>query len=223
MDLRLLVEKNQFRIHIPLKKCFVPKSQVPSPKSQVPSPKAKRLKRGFTLIEMMVVIGIIAILAMWAIPGVKKVYNDFKMRGTIDKIDMLASAMRSCYLVFNETIQIDGGGYGYVDLRMLPFVAGGGKRSVVDNRYGNVYVRMYFPEMELPLLDYWYAVGDFYFWIGLRKDKPLGYDEFLRKLAKKGYITQEKVTGGSNYLHVYLPERKKYTSGEISPYTKWFQ
>ena len=167
---------------------------------------------------MMVVIGIIAILSAVVAPGVKKIYSDYKMRDTIDKIDTLASAMRSCYLVFNETLQCDEGGYGYVDPRMLPFVPGGGDETEIHN-WGNIYKRMYFPEMELSLFNAWYAVGDFYFWIFTGGGKPLGYDEFLRKLAKKGYITMEE----NEYLFIHLPERKNYTGHQLSPYTKWFQ
>ena len=57
---------------------------------------------GFTLIEMMVVIALIAIVVAFASPGLKKAYEDFKVNETIDRISTFISSYRSYYLIRNE-------------------------------------------------------------------------------------------------------------------------
>ena len=205
-----------------------------------------RLINGFTLIEMMVVIGIIAILGVIAMPGLKKIYSDYKIRETVNTIDTLASSMRSCYLVFNETIPIDTGSAWGVDPRMFPFVLGGGEENKENtfHRYSgryhlgtqyylieHLYKKLHFhpgwftlfidPTKSLGYLNPWCAMGDFSFQFSSRNVNPADYNEFLWRLEKKGYIIEE----GANYnLKVYLPERKNdYTSIAGSPYMLWFQ
>ena len=164
---------------------------------------------------MMVVIGIIAILGAVVVPGFKKAYSDYKMMDTINKVDTLASAMRSCYLVFNKTIRQDSSGFAFVDPRMLVFVQGGGGKET-DNRYGHLYRRLLFPQMTLTFWsnDPWCSVGDFYIQIQTRGNKPLGYDKFLNKLTKGGCTTEER----GDWLYIYLPERENYPFSIVSPY-----
>ena len=50
----------------------------------------------------MVVIGIIAIVAGWAIPGLKRAYEDFKINETFDHIDTFISSLKAYYLVMSE-------------------------------------------------------------------------------------------------------------------------
>ena len=57
---------------------------------------------GFTLIEMMVVIGLIAIIGAWAVPGLKKAYEGFKFAETFDHLDTFRSSFRAYYLIMNE-------------------------------------------------------------------------------------------------------------------------
>lgn len=57
--------------------------------------------RGFTLIEMLVVIGIIAIVTMSAIPSLKGIYRDFRVRQTLEEVDTFITGMRSHYLIMN--------------------------------------------------------------------------------------------------------------------------
>ena len=61
-----------------------------------------RFRSAFTLIEMMVVIGIIALLAYGAAPGIKKAYEDFQLRKDLEFLDMLISSTRTYELVMNE-------------------------------------------------------------------------------------------------------------------------
>ena len=72
---------------------------------------------------MMVVIGIIAILGVMVVPGIKKAYGDFKIRETYDRIDSVISSMRSFYLVFNEPPSADFYLNTHADPRLAPFLS----------------------------------------------------------------------------------------------------
>ena len=56
----------------------------------------------FTLIELMVVVGIITILGVIVGPGLKKAYDDFYLRKTLSDADELVHGIRSYYLIYNE-------------------------------------------------------------------------------------------------------------------------
>ena len=62
----------------------------------------KRMHKGFTLIELMLVVGIIAILAAIAIPA----YQDFTIRTKVAELVLTAGAFRT---TVSEKAQQDGG------------------------------------------------------------------------------------------------------------------
>lgn len=61
-----------------------------------------KVKKGFTLIELMVVIGVISIVGIVIGPGLKKTYEDFKIKQTVDEVFTLINTCRAHYLIFNE-------------------------------------------------------------------------------------------------------------------------
>ncbi|MDR0647173.1 MAG: prepilin-type N-terminal cleavage/methylation domain-containing protein [Puniceicoccales bacterium] len=68
--------------------------------SESPSPSVTR--KGFTLIEIVVTLCIVAILTAIAIPGFRKATEDFRLNSTLeDTVDIL-KACRNYYLIFNE-------------------------------------------------------------------------------------------------------------------------
>ena len=57
---------------------------------------------GFTLFEMLVVIGIIALVSSVAVPAFKKSVDGVKINKTLDDIKVLMNGYRTYYLIFNE-------------------------------------------------------------------------------------------------------------------------
>lgn len=51
---------------------------------------------------MLVVIGMIAIVTAIAMPSLRGIYRDFRMRQTLSELDTFTGGLRSCYLIMNE-------------------------------------------------------------------------------------------------------------------------
>ena len=88
--------------------------------------KSKRLIGGFTLIEMMVVIGIIAILGAVVIPGFRSLYRMYKTYEVYHQADTLFRTLLAYYIVMNEdsgsTPHIMNGMENCILKRFTPFL-----------------------------------------------------------------------------------------------------
>lgn len=60
---------------------------------------------GFTLLEMLVVIGLLVIVTTVAVPQFKKCFDDIHLNKSLDDLDSLLQSTRSYYLVMNEIPQ----------------------------------------------------------------------------------------------------------------------
>lgn len=127
---------------------------------------------GFTLMELMFVVGIIVIVGIVVAPGLKKAYDGYNVTKTVEEARSLLNSVRSYYLTYNElpvdqdpglcekkfsyfipsyffaktekTLKNNGRGY---DLVIKPY---GGTSYDLDTWYGQndlktTSVTMYFP------------------------------------------------------------------------------
>jgi prepilin-type N-terminal cleavage/methylation domain-containing protein len=77
-------------------------------------------RNGFTLVEIIVALCIVAILTAIAVPGFRKATEDFRLNATLeDTVDIL-KAFRAYYLIFNE-FPPDASNSG-IPSRLRPFV-----------------------------------------------------------------------------------------------------
>jgi prepilin-type N-terminal cleavage/methylation domain-containing protein len=76
-------------------------------------------RNGFTLIEVVVTLCIVAILTAIAIPGFKKATEDFRLNATLEDTVDIMKACRAYYLIFNEW-PADAG--DNIETKLCPFV-----------------------------------------------------------------------------------------------------
>ena len=60
-------------------------------------------KKGFTLVELLAVISIMALLVIMAMPKIIDIYNNTKKRSFINEVNSLLNAAKSTYV--NESIK----------------------------------------------------------------------------------------------------------------------
>ena len=179
-------------------------SQVTSHKSQVTSHKSKRLRRGFTLIEMMVVIGIIAILSTFVVPGIKKAYTDFKLSIIFDRVDTIMSGMRSAYLIFSAPPAAVDSTYFYCDPKFAHFLP----HDWVDPsktfvQSGRECWRLEIPDLYTRPLSCYYSLPRFEMRLCNSTSRPYYFDYLVNMSRRKGYLTTDSPTE----IHIYLPEK----------------
>ena len=149
---------------------------------------------GFTLIEMMVVIGVIAIVVSWAVPGIKKVYGDFRIMQTYDYIDTVLSAQRAFYLIFNEKPDLNQAPVlGTIELRAVPFLPAAWVKSATWVQNGKSFWHL----IENPLYLFECIKGGI-FRVYLRYNDvrfsatiPYYLDDLRARYVKKGYRIQD--------------------------------
>lgn len=147
---------------------------------------------GFTLIEMMVVIGIIAIITLWAVPGIRKAYEDFKFRQTFDELNTFVSSFRAFYLVQNEFPADSGNNYiktYYAWCLPSSYYT----RTVQDSQY-RLNVQPY--KATSYDVDNWFHNSDQSFFVSIYKHTTAN-GWFPRLQEKYPYFSVIKTNGGS--------------------------
>ena len=173
-----------------------------------------KILSGFTLIEMMVVIGIIAILGAVIVPGFKKIYSDFRMMETYNMLDSILSSMRSFYLIRNEqtwTIY-----YSKIEERLFPFLSGewlevknhfwgisnyGTHPKLYDTKYVKRFYKI--PDSYNP----WYSTDGhkFCFRFYYKNGEPPYYlDDLIERYRERGYKVYHN---GYDMINIFFPER----------------
>ena len=164
----------------------------------------------------MVVIGIIAILSAFVVPGIKKAYSDFKIRETCDLLDTLASAKRSYYLIYNEQHGVPNGPHSNINEELLPFLSPQLMKFVDkykgDERWGHKWrtfylykhlylfyqrkqIYLHFIRQVVVFEPEWYGDSTFF-------DRVYYLDDMLKWFCKRGYRAKKS----GNCAWISLPE-----------------
>ena len=98
-------------------------------------------KNGFTLLEMLIVIGLLVIVTTVAIPQFKKSFDDIHINKTLDDLDSLLQSTRSYYLVMNEFPEDRRPGRMPIDANWVFQSNFLGSKEKVDEEYYNLIVK----------------------------------------------------------------------------------
>jgi prepilin-type N-terminal cleavage/methylation domain-containing protein len=96
----------------------------------------RRPERGFTLVEMLVVVGIVAVMAMVALPNISQYIRNYRIRGAAQQVAGELQTARSKAIMTNTNagpgvvggvsfVVVDADSYRYVQEDLLVDVAAG--------------------------------------------------------------------------------------------------
>jgi type IV pilus assembly protein PilA len=106
--------------------------------------KLNRSKKGFTLVEIMIVVVIIGLLAAMAIPALEKVRSNSAAKAMANDARQIGSAMQQIYGMFNLPMDttftmIYDGASGVVSHPDVPYVVGGADVIVPANEVNKYF------------------------------------------------------------------------------------
>ena len=174
-------------------------------RSQITDHKAKRLIKGFTLIEMMVVIGIIAILSSVAIPGLRTLYRTYKTYEAYDQADTLIRTLTAYNLIMNTDYRSAPMNYKQALLEQFtPFLP---SNSFDPTKYVPQTTNVRSLNWKIPdETNGWMSIGYRSFclaqkYISGEYVTPYWWDGFVKRYTKQGCTFRNY----ANYLEVRLP------------------
>lgn len=177
----------------------------------------RRGQKGFTLLEMLVVIGLLVIVTTIAVPHFKKCYDDIRLSKTLDDLDSLVQSVRSYYLVMNEMPEDEDPGRISEEVgwaMQANFLGKMGNDKHYSGNFYNITIKNwsgYHYDW-----DFWYGADNFHpqwallFEKGDKTSKLL----FLEKMRKRfgsslNECTENSATSGHDYLNLSLVEIPK--------------
>ena len=158
---------------------------------------------------MMVVIGIIAILGAVVVPGFKKIYGDFRIKKTCWMIDVVLSAERSFYLIFNEGPKILSSNHadkrtvsvfpsGWIDTRPSTTAYGGKPAGYYYRGISATYSKGAYLFVTLA------GCGSKDVMIDCNK-KPYYYDDLMDRYERMGYRVNRLGNASSGWSYILSP------------------
>ena len=146
----------------------------------------------FTLVEMMIVLCLISIVMTYAVPEIKKAYEDFRVNETLEHVRTLVSSFRSYYLLENE-FPPDGSNTDLVEKNSVWCLPNCYYTRTLKNN-NEYYLRIKPYQGTYYDIDNWIKKKDKKFYITIFTNKQ---DEWLGRLGKRfsvlakqqGYVT----------------------------------
>ena len=154
---------------------------------------------------MMVVIGIVAILSAFVVPGIKKAYGDYKIRETYDCADTIQSAMLSFYLIFSETASGTwSSAEEFIDVRAVPFLPAKWLNTSRRQRY-DAYDCCKLQVRNFLYLFKYLRVSGLAVWFYFKKDeRPYYSDDLIDRYSRKNYvIVEQELNPGYPFIYAY--------------------
>jgi prepilin-type N-terminal cleavage/methylation domain-containing protein len=160
-------------------------------------PVASASRRAFTLIEIMVVVGIIGLVAAMGLPSIFKALQKEGMRKAVSDVNDVFFSAREQAIVFNKTVAVTfypkERRFG-VDGTATGATTGGGDGTVINTHSGKTLVATLPEGVEFGLLDIYrkeYVQSD---WAKVFFNPDGTSDEAVIVLIAKGGAQSEKIT-----------------------------